>query len=150
MSGSDWVAASATSLADDIRSGRRSSVEVVTAVLERIDAVNDRLNAVVQRADDVLTAANRADEQLARGALTTNDGEIAVNWALDGHGILMRAEWDIARFLASGRLVQVLPDWETPDADIYAVYPQRVQGTARVRQFVEHLAQAFGALTRSP
>jgi LysR family transcriptional activator of dmlA len=24
----------------------------------------------------------------------TNDGEIAVNWALDGHGILMRAEWD--------------------------------------------------------
>ncbi|MGN7873591.1 LysR substrate-binding domain-containing protein [Roseateles sp. 22389] len=85
-----------------------------------------------------------------RGALTTNDGEIAVNWALDGHGILMRAEWDIARFLASGRLVQVLSDWETPDADIYAVYPQRVQGTARVRQFVEHLAQAFGALTRSP
>jgi threonine/homoserine/homoserine lactone efflux protein len=27
-----------------------------------------------------------------------------VNWALDGHGILMRAEWDIARYLRSGRL----------------------------------------------
>lgn len=79
-----------------------------------------------------------------RGALTTNDGEIAVNWALDGLGILMRAEWDIARYLATGRLVQVLPDWETPDADIYAVYPQRVQGTARVRQFVAHLATALG------
>ena len=78
-----------------------------------------------------------------RGALTTNDGEIAVNWALDGLGILMRAEWDIARYLATGRLVQVLPDWETPDADIYAVYPQRVQGTARVRQFVAHLAKAL-------
>ena len=34
-----------------------------------------------------------------RGNLTTNDGEIAVNWALDGHGILMRAEWDIERYL---------------------------------------------------
>ena len=79
-----------------------------------------------------------------RGTLTTNDGEIAVNWALDGHGILMRAEWDIARYLKSGRLVQVLPEWETPDADIHAVYPQRMQGTARVRQFVEHLAQALG------
>jgi len=44
-----------------------------------------------------------------RGNLATNDGEIAVNWALDGHGILMRAEWDIARFLKNGRLVQVLP-----------------------------------------
>ena len=39
MSGGDWVAASAMSLADDIRTGRRSSVEVVTAVLERIEAV---------------------------------------------------------------------------------------------------------------
>jgi DNA-binding transcriptional LysR family regulator len=27
-----------------------------------------------------------------RGNLTTNDGEIAVKWALDGHGIIMRAE----------------------------------------------------------
>ena len=40
-----------------------------------------------------------------KGNLTTNDGEIAVSWALDGHGILMRAEWDIQRYLQSGRLV---------------------------------------------
>ncbi|WP_119156929.1 LysR substrate-binding domain-containing protein [Caldimonas tepidiphila] len=44
-----------------------------------------------------------------RGNVTTNDGEIAVNWALDGLGIVMRAEWDVNRYLASGRLVQVLP-----------------------------------------
>jgi LysR family transcriptional activator of dmlA len=72
-----------------------------------------------------------------RGTLTTNDGEIAVNWALDGHGILMRAEWDIERYLRSGRLVQVLPQHHTPDADIYAVYPQRHQLAARVRTFVD-------------
>lgn len=79
-----------------------------------------------------------------RGNLTTNDGEIAVNWALDGHGILMRAEWDIQRYLASGRLVQVLPQFFTPDADIYAVYPQRHQMAVRVRAFVEFVAQSFG------
>lgn len=78
-----------------------------------------------------------------RGNLTTNDGEIAVNWALDGHGILMRAEWDIARHLDSGRLVQVLPQCATPDADIYAVYPQRHQLAARVRTFVDFLAESF-------
>lgn len=78
-----------------------------------------------------------------RGKLTTNDGEIAVNWALDGHGILMRAEWDIQRHLASGRLVQVLPQYFTPDADIYAVYPQRHQLAARVRAFVDFLALSF-------
>jgi DNA-binding transcriptional LysR family regulator len=75
-----------------------------------------------------------------RGNLTTNDGEIAVNWALDGHGILMRAEWDIDRYLRNGRLVQVLPQYFTPDADIHAVYPQRHQLAARVRAFVEFVA----------
>ena len=78
-----------------------------------------------------------------RGNLTTNDGEIAVNWALDGHGILMRAEWDIERFLRNGRLVQVLPQFFTPDADIYAVYPQRHQLAARVRAFVDFVALTF-------
>ncbi|MFZ5506272.1 MAG: LysR substrate-binding domain-containing protein [Pseudomonadota bacterium] len=75
-----------------------------------------------------------------RGNLTTNDGEIAVNWALDGHGILMRAEWDIERYLKNGRLVQVLPQFHTPDADIHAVYPQRHQLAARVRAFVDFVA----------
>ena len=78
-----------------------------------------------------------------RGNLTTNDGEIAVNWALDGHGILMRAEWDIDRFLRNGRLVQVLPQYFTPDADIHAVYPQRHQLAARVRAFVDFVALSF-------
>ena len=79
-----------------------------------------------------------------RGNLTTNDGEIAVNWALDGHGILMRAEWDIERHLRSGRLVPVLPQFHTPDADIYAVYPPRHQHAARVRSFVDFVAQSLG------
>lgn len=78
-----------------------------------------------------------------RGNLTTNDGEIAVNWALDGHGILMRAEWDIERHLRNGRLVQVLPQYFTPDADIHAVYPQRHQLAARVRAFVDFVALSF-------
>nr|WP_077033049.1 LysR substrate-binding domain-containing protein [Pelomonas sp. KK5] len=80
-----------------------------------------------------------AEAVKTRGTLSTNDGEIAVNWALDGHGILMRAEWDIERYLRSGRLVQVLPQYQTPDADIYAVYPQRHQTAARVRAFVDFL-----------
>lgn len=78
-----------------------------------------------------------------RGNLATNDGEIAVNWALDGHGILMRAEWDIERYLRNGRLVQVLPQYFTPDASIHAVYPQRHQLAARVRAFVDFLTVSF-------
>ena len=81
-----------------------------------------------------------------RGNLATNDGEIAVSWALEGHGIVMRAAWDVARHLRSGRLVQVLPGWDTPEADIYAVVPQRLQLSTRVRAFVDFLGASFGAV----
>jgi LysR family transcriptional regulator, transcriptional activator for dmlA len=93
-----------------------------------------------------------AEAVKTRGTLSTNDGEIAVNWALEGHGILMRAEWDIERHLKSGRLVQVLPQYHTPDADIYAVYPKRHQLAARVRSFVDFVALSFNqqATERKP
>ncbi len=89
----------------------------------------------------------RTDAVKIRGNLTTNDGAIAVNWALDGHGILMRAEWDIASYLRSGRLVQVLPQYHTPDADIYAVYSQRHQMSTRVRAFVDFICTSLSRST---
>ena len=92
-----------------------------------------------------LTQGRKTETVKVRGHLSTNDGEIAVNWALAGLGIVMRAEWDVARYLHSGRLQQVLEPYQTPPADIYAVYPQRHQSAARVRAFVEHLAAHFAA-----
>lgn len=89
--------------------------------------------------------ARQAEPIRIDGRLSTNDGEIAVKWALDGHGILLRAEWDIAEYLADGRLVQVLPDYSSPNADIYAVYAQRHQMSARIRTFVDFLAGEFSA-----
>jgi LysR family transcriptional regulator, transcriptional activator for dmlA len=86
----------------------------------------------------------RSETVKTRGNLATNDGEIAVRWALDGHGIVMRAEWDVAAHLRSGRLVRVLPQWDTPEADIHAVWPQRLQLSARVRAFVDFLAESLG------
>lgn len=81
-----------------------------------------------------------AESVRVRGNLTTNDGEIAVRWALDGHGILIRAQWDIQRYLKEGRLVQVLSQYATPDADIYAVYPEHHRSATRVKAFVDFLA----------
>ncbi|MDB5744339.1 MAG: transcriptional regulator, LysR family [Polaromonas sp.] len=90
-----------------------------------------------------LSLGKRCETVKVRGNLSTNDGEIAVNWALAGHGIVMRAEWDIAKYLRSGRLVQVLENHHLPPADIHAVYPQRHQTSVRVRVFVDFLAGHF-------
>lgn len=85
-----------------------------------------------------------AESVKTRGNLTTNDGGIAVQWALDGHGVLLRAEWDIRKYLASGRLRQLLPQFRMPDADLYAVYLPQHQTAARVMAFVDFLAASLG------
>ena len=94
-----------------------------------------------------LTTGQRSETVKVRGNLSSNDGEVAVNWALAGHGLVMRAEWDVAKYLRSGRLQQVLESYQTPPADIYAVYPQRHQTAARVRAFVDFLVAKFAATT---
>ncbi|SAL61888.1 LysR family transcriptional regulator [Caballeronia choica] len=85
-------------------------------------------------------ASRKTEAVRINGTLTTNDGEIAVKWALEGHGILMRAEWDIKQYLADGSLVRVLADHDTPNADIFAVYSQRHQMSNRIRAFVDFIA----------
>ena len=85
-------------------------------------------------------ASRKTQAVRINGTLTTNDGEIAVKWALEGHGILMRAEWDIKQYLEDGSLVRVLPDHDTPNADIFAVYSQRHQMSNRIRAFVDFIA----------
>lgn len=78
-----------------------------------------------------------------RSPLAVNHGEIAVDWALSGHGIVLRSEWDIAGYLRSGQLVRVLDPWAGSSADIHAIYPQRHQLSAKVRAFLDFLATRF-------
>jgi len=59
---------SATELAEHIRSKDLSPVEVVTAHLDRIDALNHKLNAVVTLADGAIEDARKAEDAVMRGA----------------------------------------------------------------------------------
>ena len=76
------------------------------------------------------------------GALSTNNGEMAVQWAVDGMGIVLRSIWDVRADLASGRLEQVLPEWRQ-EANIWAVYPTRMSRSAKVRVSVDFLQRYF-------
>ncbi|WP_313691885.1 LysR family transcriptional regulator [Achromobacter mucicolens] len=90
------------------------------------------------------TRGRRSETVKVRGNLSSNDGEVTLTWGLAGLGILQRAEWDLARYLRSGRLVQVLEDYALPQADIYAVFPERHHLSAKVRVFVGFLVAYFG------
>lgn len=79
------------------------------------------------------------------GPLSANHGEVAVDWALAGHGIILRSEWDVAPYLRSGQLVRVLAPWAGVASDIHAIYPERHRLSARVRVFIDFLAERFAA-----
>lgn len=85
-----------------------------------------------------------------RGPLSSNHGEIAVDWALAGHGIVLRSEWDVAGYLRSGRLQRVLAPWAGDMADIHAVYPQRHHLSAKVRVFLDFLVERFAVYREDP
>nr|WP_217444028.1 MULTISPECIES: LysR substrate-binding domain-containing protein [Burkholderia cepacia complex] len=76
------------------------------------------------------------------GPLSTNHGEVAVQWAVAGRGIVLRSIWDVRALLDSGALVQVLPG-VVQHANVWAVYPARLASSAKVRVCVDFLADEF-------
>lgn len=106
-------------------------------------------NCLIVRQDDVaygqwhFTKARKTQSVKVRGNLSSNDGGAVLTWALEGHGIIMRSEWDAAPFVQDGKLTILLDDYELPPADIYAVYPQKRNLPAKVRVFVDFLAARF-------
>ena len=81
-----------------------------------------------------------AGEETVRvsGPLSTNNGELVHQWAIDGHGIILRSIWDVGRSLADGSLVRVLPEYHQ-QADVWAIYPTRLGMVANVRVCVQFL-----------
>lgn len=90
-----------------------------------------------------LARGSRQETVKVRGSLSTNDGEAALLWTLAGFGILQRSAWDAHEHLQSGQLVRVLPDWQMPSADVYAVYPERTNLSAKVVAFIDFLGMWF-------
>lgn len=78
--------------------------------------------------------------------LQTNSSEVVREMVLAGFGIAMRSTWDVGTELSEGKLIQVLPGYSTKSLGIYAVYPSRNYLPAKVRLFVDYLAELFGPI----
>ncbi|MDB5993568.1 MAG: putative LysR-family regulatory protein [Pseudomonas sp.] len=80
------------------------------------------------------------------GPLSSNNGEIVLQWALDGRGVLLRSLWDVKPLLEQGRLVQVLAEY-TQSANVWAVYPTRLAYSGKLRACVEFMQEHFKELS---
>ena len=92
-----------------------------------------------------LRGRNGEETVKVSGPLSTNHGEIALRWAVEGAGIVLRSRWDAQHRIADGSLVQVLPDY-CQEANVWAVYPQRLAGSAKLRVCIDFLQRHLAAL----
>ena len=77
------------------------------------------------------------------GPIRADNGDIIRLAALSGAGILFQPHFIVGADLAAGRLVQLLPQWQSAELGVYAVYPSRKHLSAEVRTFVDFLAAAL-------
>lgn len=76
-----------------------------------------------------------------RVTLSTNDGEMARAWALDGAGIVIKSLWEVADDLDTGRLQPLLPEIALPASSIVALYVPGQGEMAKVRSCLDFLAR---------
>ena len=80
-------------------------------------------------------------------AWETNDGALAREWALAGHGIARKTIWDAAMDIRTGRLKVVLPDFCIREAGVYAVLHSNRYRSPRVRVLLDFLIERFNRAT---
>lgn len=80
-------------------------------------------------------------------ARETNDGALAREWAVDGHGIVMKSVWDIGADLRAGRLHILMPEWRSPDVPVHALYQRSRYMAPRVRALLDFLIERFDTVS---
>ncbi|SAL85663.1 LysR family transcriptional regulator [Caballeronia arvi] len=75
--------------------------------------------------------------------LACNDGDVIRRWGIEGRGIILRSEWDVADDIRTGALVRLLPSWKTPDANVVALTRSRAGLPRRTREFMQFMQSRF-------
>jgi DNA-binding transcriptional LysR family regulator len=79
------------------------------------------------------------------GNFVTHSGETLRLLALAGHGVCLAPSFLVADDLARGRLVPLLTGYRPMEFAINAIYPHRHHLSAKVRRFIDLLAERFAA-----
>jgi DNA-binding transcriptional LysR family regulator len=81
-----------------------------------------------------------------KGVLESNDGQVLRAAALLDHGILIQPTYIVYEDIVAGRLVPVLDEWDLPRLTINLAYPSRKHLPAKVRTFIDFMADHFARM----
>ncbi|MET0749011.1 MAG: LysR family transcriptional regulator [Rhizobium sp.] len=90
--------------------------------------------------------ADSVYEPKVSGRLRVNDAKGLLAAAIDGYGIAMIAHDHAAEMLTDGRLVAVLPDYETETRPMHLLFHPDRRQTPKLKSFIEAVMAEFGAV----
>jgi DNA-binding transcriptional LysR family regulator len=76
-----------------------------------------------------------------KGPYESDDGDVLTNWALGGHGIVLKPLFEVQEHLNSGRLIPVLTDITPTEVQMGCLYPHRKRQDPKTRHFMDFMAQ---------
>ncbi len=89
--------------------------------------------------------------QLAlNGPIAVNNSDAYLTAALSGLGIVQLPTFALTDYFKSGQLELLLSDWQTDSFPLHVVYPQNRHLSAKVRVFVEWIAELFAGQKNIP
>jgi len=81
-----------------------------------------------------------------KGPFETDDGDVLTQWALDGHGIVLKPYFAVSQYLQSGDLVPVLADTPPIAVQLACLYPHRRKQDPKTRLFIDFMSERIARL----
>jgi LysR family transcriptional regulator for bpeEF and oprC len=78
-----------------------------------------------------------------KGRIAVDDADAYVSCGLQGLGLIQAARYQVATHLASGALVEVLPQWPPAAMPVSLLYPQGRSSAPRMRVFIAWIGDLF-------
>lgn len=91
----------------------------------------------------ILARGEQRWEGIPPGRTTANSPDLLIRLARAGVGIAVVKHHFVEPYVRSGELVPVLPDWQMPAVDAWAVFPGRRLMPARTRVFLDAIEAKF-------
>ncbi len=84
-----------------------------------------------------------------KGPFESDDGDVLTQWALDGHGIVMKPFFEVSEHLESGDLVEVCAATPPLPVQLGCLYPHRRRQDPKVRLLIEFMAKRIPEMMRT-
>lgn len=88
----------------------------------------------------IFTKNKKSNKIQIKGRIKTNNGNAVRNLLLEGAGVAALSDFLVTKDLKEGKLIHLLPDYHIADAGIYAVFQNKHLQQAKVRTFIDFIA----------